>query len=92
MVVLAVAVALPGSRVRVRSVSRVWRVRRGRVPVVSVAPAVLVVTVAMVVPVVPVAARPMVGPRVLRVRWVWRPLVAPLVGVVGVVTGLTLDP
>jgi hypothetical protein len=52
--------------------------------VASVVSAVLVVTVAMVVSGVPVARRPVV-PRVLRVRWVWRPVVVPLVGAVGAV-------
>jgi hypothetical protein len=52
--------------------------------VVSAAP---VATVAMVVPGVPVARRPVVL-RVLRGRWVWRPVVVLLVGAVGAAMGL----
>jgi hypothetical protein len=52
--------------------------------VVSAAP---VATVAMVVPGVPVARRPVVL-RVLRGRWVWRPVVGLLVGAVGAAMGL----
>jgi hypothetical protein len=90
MAVPAVLVARRGLQVAVRRTPRpLQRARRRRPMVLLVAPVVRAAMVAMVVPAVSVVLRPTVVLRARRVRWVWRPVVRPVVRAVPAVPAST---